>query len=99
MKAKKWILNKHFDGWPKDENFKLIEEDLPELQTNRIFLAFDYLKMGLTLQPFSLQWSIYSTNLTEDQFHHTLFQYPALGSMTEQGGKFPLGSQDSPGPG
>jgi hypothetical protein len=35
MKAKKWILNKYFDGWPKDENFKLIEEDLPELQTNR----------------------------------------------------------------
>ena len=40
MKAKKWILAKHFDGWPNDENLKLVEEELPELQTNGIRFGF-----------------------------------------------------------
>ena len=32
-KSKKFILASHFDGLPKHENFKLVEADIPELQT------------------------------------------------------------------
>ena len=34
MNSKKWILNKYFDGWPTDDNLKLVEAELPELKTN-----------------------------------------------------------------
>ena len=30
MKAKKWVLVKHFDGEPKEEDLQLVEEDLPD---------------------------------------------------------------------
>ena len=38
MKAKKWILVEPFVGTPAPSNFKLVEEELPPLQTggNRI---------------------------------------------------------------
>ena len=32
VKARKWILAKHFDGFPKESDLKLVEEELPELQ-------------------------------------------------------------------
>lgn len=39
MKIKKWILVKHFEGEPSDENLKLVEEYLPdELKENGIKL-------------------------------------------------------------
>jgi len=31
MKAKKWILAKHFDGVPKESDMELVEEELPSL--------------------------------------------------------------------
>jgi hypothetical protein len=34
IKAKKFVLAKHFDGAPKTTNFKLVEELLPELKEN-----------------------------------------------------------------
>ena len=34
MKAKKFVLVKHFDGNPKDDDFELVEEELPELKEN-----------------------------------------------------------------
>jgi hypothetical protein len=35
MKAKKWVLVKHFDGEPKDSDLQLVDEDLPdELKEN-----------------------------------------------------------------
>ena len=34
MKARKWVLVKHFDGEPKDENLELVEEELPDLKEN-----------------------------------------------------------------
>ena len=38
MKAKKWVLVEPFVGTPTPSNFKLVEEELPSLQTggNRI---------------------------------------------------------------
>ena len=32
MKLKKWVMVKHFEGFPKDSDFELVEEDIPELQ-------------------------------------------------------------------
>jgi hypothetical protein len=35
MKAKKWVLVKHFDGEPKESDLELVDEDLPdELKEN-----------------------------------------------------------------
>jgi len=34
MKAKKWVLVKHFHGEPQDDNLELVEEELPELKQN-----------------------------------------------------------------
>ena len=30
MKAKKWVLVKHFDGEPKEEDLQLVEHELPD---------------------------------------------------------------------
>ena len=38
MKAQKWILAKHFNGKPSEENLVLVEEELPELEENRNFI-------------------------------------------------------------
>ena len=41
MKAKKWVLVKHFEGEPKEEDLQLVEEDLPdELKENGISKKF-----------------------------------------------------------
>ena len=31
MKARKWILASRFEGFPKDSDLQLVEEDLPSL--------------------------------------------------------------------
>ena len=38
MKAQKWTLVKHFEGFPKDTDLKLEEEDLPELKDGGMLL-------------------------------------------------------------
>jgi prostaglandin reductase 1 len=45
MKAQKWILAKHFDGEPKDENLQLVEEELPELKQNEVLCKALYLSV------------------------------------------------------
>jgi prostaglandin reductase 1 len=32
MKGRKWILAKHFDGFPKDSDVEIVEEELPTLK-------------------------------------------------------------------
>ena len=42
MKARKWVMVKHFDGEPKEEDLQLVEEELPdELKENgkHLFLS------------------------------------------------------------
>ena len=43
--AKKWILKKHFDGEPKDENLELVEEKLPELKDKEVLCKALYLSV------------------------------------------------------
>ena len=40
VKAKKFTLVKHFEGEPKQSNFKLVDEDLPEIKEDGKFLYF-----------------------------------------------------------
>lgn len=49
MLAKKFILNKPFDGPPTDDNFKLIEEQLDELKNGGKRLYFSYWFQNMTL--------------------------------------------------
>lgn len=41
MKARKWVLVKHFEGEPKNEDMELIEEELPELKEKGLLYNFD----------------------------------------------------------
>lgn len=38
VKAKRFVLAKLFDGMPKESDFELREEELPELQNGGTFL-------------------------------------------------------------
>ena len=44
VKAKKFIMVRHFDGVPKPDNFQLVEEDLPELEVGGKCQAYKILK-------------------------------------------------------
>ncbi len=39
-KGKKYVLEHHFNGLPTLENFKLVDVDIPELQTGGILLKY-----------------------------------------------------------
>lgn len=38
--GKKYILNKHFDGFPKPDDLKLVEEELPTLKDGGRFMLY-----------------------------------------------------------
>ncbi|XP_041821180.1 prostaglandin reductase 1-like [Chelmon rostratus] len=53
VQAKTWILTKHFDGFPKDSNFKLKVEDLPEPKNGEVLLEAVFLSVDPYMRPFS----------------------------------------------
>lgn len=54
MKAKKWVLVKHFEGEPKDEDLQLVEHDLPDdLKENEVLLEAVYLTVDPYMRPYS----------------------------------------------
>jgi len=53
VSAKKWILKKHFDGEPKDENLELVEETLPELKDKEVLCKALYLSVDPYMRPYS----------------------------------------------
>lgn len=65
MKAKRWILVQHFDGVPKEDDLKLIEEDLPELKDNEILLKACYLSVDPYMRLFSSSLPLGSTMIGE----------------------------------
>lgn len=83
MKAKKWILVKHFEGEPKDEDLQLVEEDLPdELKENEILLEAVYLSVDPYMRPYSKRFTP---------------PFPMFGEqlakvIKTRNGQFPLGS-------
>lgn len=53
VQAKKWILTKHFDGFPKQSDFELKEETLPEPTDGQVLLEAVFLSVDPYMRPFS----------------------------------------------
>nr|XP_019951251.1 PREDICTED: prostaglandin reductase 1 [Paralichthys olivaceus]XP_019951252.1 PREDICTED: prostaglandin reductase 1 [Paralichthys olivaceus] len=53
VQAKTWILTKHFDGFPKDSDFQLKVEELPEPKDGEVLLEAVYLSIDPYMRPFS----------------------------------------------
>ncbi|XP_069026025.1 prostaglandin reductase 1-like [Embiotoca jacksoni] len=53
VQSKTWILSKHFDGFPKDSNFELKLEELPEPKDGEVLLEAVFLSVDPYMRPFS----------------------------------------------
>uniref|UniRef100_A0A3P9KCM1 Prostaglandin reductase 1 n=1 Tax=Oryzias latipes TaxID=8090 RepID=A0A3P9KCM1_ORYLA len=53
VQAKSWILLKHFDGFPKDSDFEVKVEELPEPRDGEVLLEAVFLSVDPYLRPFS----------------------------------------------
>ncbi|MBN3306143.1 PTGR1 reductase, partial [Amia calva] len=53
IKAKAWALRKHFDGFPKDGDFELKEEQLPALKDGEVLLEAVFLSVDPYMRPYS----------------------------------------------
>uniref|UniRef100_A0A3Q3WP40 15-oxoprostaglandin 13-reductase n=1 Tax=Mola mola TaxID=94237 RepID=A0A3Q3WP40_MOLML len=53
VQAKAWILTKHFDGFPKDSDFELKVEELPEAKDGEVLLQALFLSIDPYMRPFS----------------------------------------------
>lgn len=53
VQAKKWILIKHFDGFPKNSDFELKVEELPEPKDGEVLLEAVFLSVDPYMRPFS----------------------------------------------
>ncbi|XP_077084257.1 prostaglandin reductase 1 [Siphateles boraxobius] len=56
VKAKTWILKKHFEGFPKESNFELREEVLPELQDGDVLVEAIYFSVDPYMRSLSKMW-------------------------------------------
>ncbi len=56
-KGRRWVLQRPFDGMPKQSDFKLVEEDLPDLKDGEfrfktLFLSVDpYMRAYVNRSP------------------------------------------------
>lgn len=53
VQAKSWILTRHFDGFPKDSDFQLKEEELPQPKDGEVLLEAIFLSVDPYMRPFS----------------------------------------------
>ncbi|CAB1421447.1 unnamed protein product [Pleuronectes platessa] len=53
VQAKTWVLSKHFDGFPKDSDFQLKTEELPEPKDGEVLLEAVFLSVDPYMRPFS----------------------------------------------
>ncbi|XP_043953691.1 prostaglandin reductase 1-like [Gambusia affinis] len=53
VQAKSWTLVKHFDGFPKEGNFQLKVEELPEPKDGEVLLEAVFLSVDPYMRPFS----------------------------------------------
>ncbi|ETE67089.1 Prostaglandin reductase 1 [Ophiophagus hannah] len=53
LRAKAWILKKHFEGPPKQSNFELIEINLPNLKDGEMLLESVFLSVDPYMRPYS----------------------------------------------
>ncbi|XP_054749225.2 prostaglandin reductase 1-like [Lytechinus pictus] len=57
-KGKRWLLVKHFDGFPKESDMRLEEFDLPELKDGEILMEAEYLSVDPYMRPYSATSSL-----------------------------------------
>ncbi|XP_015230996.1 PREDICTED: prostaglandin reductase 1-like [Cyprinodon variegatus] len=53
VQAKSWTLAKHFDGFPKESDFQLRVEELPEPKDGEVLLEAVFLSVDPYMRPFS----------------------------------------------
>ncbi|XP_019713988.1 prostaglandin reductase 1 isoform X2 [Hippocampus comes] len=53
VRAQTWILAKHFNGFPKESDFQLKEEELPEPKAGEVLLEALFLSVDPYMRPFS----------------------------------------------
>eukprot|EP00057_Strongylocentrotus_purpuratus_P017258 XP_011671732.1 PREDICTED: prostaglandin reductase 1-like [Strongylocentrotus purpuratus] len=52
-KGKRWMLAKHFDGFPKESDMRLEENDIPELKEGEILMEAEYISVDPYMRPYS----------------------------------------------
>lgn len=61
VKAKKFVLAKHFQGEPKPTDLQLVEEELPPLQNNEFLVEAEFLSVDPYMRPYTIR---YPTGIT-----------------------------------
>ena len=66
VKSKRYVLVKQFDGEPKDSDFEVVEEDLPEeLKEGEVLVEALYLSVDPYMRPYSKRFSVPFTMIGE----------------------------------
>ncbi|KAJ8390321.1 hypothetical protein AAFF_G00108900 [Aldrovandia affinis] len=53
VQAKNWILRQHFEGFPKDSDFELQDEELPEPKDGEVLLEAVFLSVDPYMRPYT----------------------------------------------
>lgn len=55
--GRKWVLKRHFEGAPKQDDFELVEEELPALKDKQIRFKALYLSVDPYMRPYTARMS------------------------------------------
>lgn len=61
MKAEKFVLQHHFEGFPKSIDFKLESEELPALKQGEVLCQAEYLSVDPYMRPYSARMTLPAT--------------------------------------
>ncbi|GBP37199.1 Prostaglandin reductase 1 [Eumeta japonica] len=65
VKARKYVVTKHFSGVPKRTDIKIVEEELPPLQDGQILAKAEFISVDLYLRAYNS-----SKTIPYDQFSY-----------------------------
>jgi len=82
MKLKKWNMVKHFEGFPKESDFELVEEDIPELEDMEVLFEATYLSLDPYMRIYMAQFPAGSTMIGQQ----------AARVIKTRNGEYPLGT-------
>ncbi|CAG9786830.1 unnamed protein product [Diatraea saccharalis] len=58
IKARKYVLTKYFNGEPKKSDFKIVEEELPELKDGEILTEAEYLSVDPYMRAYMIGYKL-----------------------------------------
>ncbi|CAK1551191.1 unnamed protein product [Leptosia nina] len=58
IKAQKYVLTKYFQGEPKESDFKIVEEELPELKNGEILTQAEYLSVDPYMRAYMIGYKL-----------------------------------------